>query len=148
MSIGGTGASSQRIETSADDTTSFQEPVLPHWDVSTAASRAEWSQARLDARNRFKAEAKAAQLGQVLPPMRNPSTAMLLYYNYLMARRGWEQQVVDSGTSSASTSTNLLASSSADIPGLHVDLALYCMSTYCILRTQMDDNRHQGFLPS
>jgi hypothetical protein len=105
-------------DASADNTTSFREPELPHWDMSTAASRAEWSQARLDARNRFKAEAKAAQLGQVLSPMRNPSTAMLLYYNCLMARRGWEQQVVDSATSSANTATNLLASSSGDISGL------------------------------
>ncbi len=78
VSIGGTVAPSQRTETSAGDTTSFKEPELPCWDMSTEASRAEWSQGRLDARNRFKAEAKAAELGQVLPPLSNPGTAMLL----------------------------------------------------------------------
>jgi hypothetical protein len=71
----------ENTETSVEDTTSFREPELPYWDMSTAASRAEWSQARLDARTRFKAEARAAQLGQVLAPIGNSSTAMSLYYN-------------------------------------------------------------------
>jgi hypothetical protein len=67
--------------TSAADTTSFREPELPHWDMSTVESRVELTQGRLDARARFKAEARAAELGQVLPPIAYPSPAMLLYYN-------------------------------------------------------------------
>jgi hypothetical protein len=111
----------ENTETSAADTTSFREPELPHWDMSTTASRAEWTQARLDARTRFKAEAQAAQLGQVLSPIFNPSPAMLLYYNYLMARRRWEQhQVADSSVSSANTAAGLLASSSDGTSGLGI----------------------------
>ncbi len=136
--IGGTVAPSQRLMmereaarpanyvemvenagTNAVNTTSFQEPKLPYWDMSTAESRAELSQARLDARARFKAEARAAQLGQVLPTIGNSSTAMSLYYNYLMARRRWEQhQVAGSSTSSANTAANLLASFSEVTSGL------------------------------
>ena len=63
----------ENSETSAADTTSFREPELPHWDMSTAGSRAEWTQGRLDARARFKAEARAVELGQILPPVDNPS---------------------------------------------------------------------------
>jgi hypothetical protein len=84
----------ENAETSAAESTSFREPELPFWDMSTKDFRAEWTQARLDARTRFKAEAQAAQLGQVLSPIFNPSPAVLLYYNYLMARRGWEQRQV------------------------------------------------------
>ena len=104
MTTGGMSAPPQRIETSASDATVYEEPVLPPWDMSTAASRAEWKQGRLDARNRIKAEANAAELGQVLSPLSSPGTAMLLHYDYLRARRGWERYVQESTTSSANTS--------------------------------------------
>ena len=68
----------ENSDTSAADTTSFRESELPHWDMSTAASRAEWTQGRLDARARFRAEARAVGLEQILPPVDNPSPAMLL----------------------------------------------------------------------
>jgi hypothetical protein len=169
--IGGTVAPSQRLimereatrpanyvetvenaGTSADNTTSFQEPELPYWDMSTAASRAEWSQARLDARTRFKAEAQAAKLGQVLLPIVNPSTAMLLYYNYLMARRGWEQhQVAGSSASHASTASNPLSSSSFGTSGLVIRSANavadmhWCIDNLDKIRADVGDSKHSDW---
>ncbi len=52
----------ENAETSAAEATSFREPELPFWDMNTKETRAEWTQGRLDARTRFKAEAQAAQL--------------------------------------------------------------------------------------
>jgi hypothetical protein len=139
-------------ETSAADTTSFREPEWPHWDMSTAASRAEWSQARLDARTRFKAEAQAANFGQVLSPIVNPSTAILLYYNYLMARRGWEQrQVAGSSASNADTAADLLASSSDGTSGLVIRSANavadmhWCIGNLGKTRADVGDSRHSDW---
>jgi hypothetical protein len=171
--IGGTVAPSQRLTrerereaarpanyvetvenagTSAANATSFQEPELPSWDMSTAASRAEWSQARLDARTRFKAEAQAAKLGQVLSPIFNPSTAMLLYYNYLMARRGWEQrQVASSSASHMNTAADLLASSSDGTSGLVIRSANavadmhWCTDNLGKIRADVGDSKHSDW---
>ncbi len=95
----------------AADTNSFQEPELPQWDMSTAETKAAWTQGRKEARARFREEAQAAAQGETLPPVANPSPTMLLYYSYLMARRGWEQRQEILSASNANTAADLSASS-------------------------------------
>jgi hypothetical protein len=73
----------------------------------------------MEARARFRAEALAVEQGKTLPPVANPNPAMLLYYNYLMARRGWEQrQATGFSVSHANTAADLLASSTDSTSGL------------------------------
>jgi hypothetical protein len=142
----------ENSETSAADTTSFREPELPHWDMSTVESRAQWTQGRLDARARFKAEARAVGLGQILPPVDNPSPAMLLYYNYLMARRGWKQgHATDFSRRRANTATGLSASFTDGTSGLVIKPASavadmhWCIDNLGKIRADVGDSRHSDW---
>jgi hypothetical protein len=152
VSIGGTGASSQRTETSADDTTSLQEPELPSFDMSTREQIAECTASRKEARARLRAEAQAAELGQSLSPVRNPSPAMTLWYNYLMAKKEWEQRQLKGSLvsdvrmasdllsiSSGSTSTSLHKSSGA-VADMH-----WCIDNLDKIRDNVGDSRHSDW---
>jgi hypothetical protein len=139
---------------SASDTTSFHEPELPYWDMSTVETRAAWTQGRTETRARFRAEALAVVKGETIPPIANPSPAMLLYYNYLMARREWEQRPT-TGTSIGHVNTtadaDLLASSTDRTSGLVIrSVSVVADMYWCIdnlgkIRADVGDSRHSDW---
>ncbi len=101
------------------------------------------TQGRMEARARFRAEALAVEQGETLPPIANPSPAMLLYYNYLMARRGcgWEQhQATDVLASSADSTSDLVARSVNAVAHMH-----WCIDNLWKIRADVGDSRHSDW---
>jgi hypothetical protein len=95
----------------------------------------------MEARARFRAEALAVEQGETLPPVANPSPAMLLYYNYLMARRGWEQhQATYVLASSADSTSGLVARSVNAVADMY-----WCIDNLGKIRADVGDSRHSDW---
>jgi hypothetical protein len=92
---------------------------LLQWDMSTVETRSEWYDGRRAARARKKAEAEAAERGETLPPLVNPSPAMQLHLAALEAKRARQQrQTADSLASFTNAAADMLASSADCTPGI------------------------------
>jgi hypothetical protein len=66
---------------------------------------------------------------------------MLLYYNYLMARRGWEQhQATDALASSADSTSGLVARSVNAVADMY-----WCIDNLGKIRADVGDSRHSDW---
>jgi hypothetical protein len=136
----------------AADAISKAESDMLQWDMSTAESRDAWYEGRKEARARRKAEAEAAERGETLPPVANPSPAMLLNLSGLAARHARQQRQVasiltssvnsaaDIFTSSGDVAANIVARSVNAVADMH-----WCINNLDKIRADAGDSRHSDW---
>jgi hypothetical protein len=131
--------------TEAADTISSDESAMLQWDMSTAESRAAWYEGRKEARPRRKAKAEAAERGETLPPVVNPSPAMLLNLAGLAARTARQQRqapvlpasVANAAAADVLGAAGILARSINAVADMH-----WCIDNLDKIRADVGDSKH------
>jgi hypothetical protein len=90
---------------------SSEERNVLQWDMGTVETRSEWYDGRRVAKARIKAEAEAAERGEILPPLVNSSQAMQIHLAAMEAKRVRQQrQAADSVSSFMNVAAGILDS--------------------------------------